>query len=135
MPTSRRNFLYLLAGAGITASVRPTVTLAKFTESGTQKTFATIFADFFDDKTSARVVGNEYLRHHPTEADADWLADQIFRNDIESRTAYLRSARADRKELIKRTIYEDFKLGRIVHVRDWMLSQTEVRLCAIAALT
>jgi hypothetical protein len=134
MPTSRRDFLYLLLGSSITAFARPTFTLAKFTDSGTHTTFVSILADFFDNKTSARIVGNEYLRYHPAEADADWLADQIFRDDIDNRIEYLRSGRADRKELIKRMIHEDFKLGRIVHVRNWMLSQTEAHLCAIAVL-
>jgi len=135
MLTSRREFLYWLAGSGITALGHPALTRAGVPGPGRQpSTWVRLLADAFDNKTSARIVGGEYLRSHPAEADASWLADQIFQGDISSRIQYLGSEKADRKALIKRRIQEDFRLGRIVHVRTWMLSQTEARLCALAVL-
>ena len=35
---------------------------------------------------------------------------------------------------IKRKAVGDFERGRIVHVNGWLLSETEVRLCTVAAL-
>ena len=134
MPTSRRDFLYLLLGSSIGAFSYPVIALSGLTDSGNRATLATTLADFLDDKTSARIVGIEYLRHYPTENDADWLADEIFLVDLDRRTEFLRVGEAERKEIINHLIREDFKRGRIVQVRGWMLSQTEVRLCAITAL-
>ena len=134
MPTSRRDFLYLLLGSSLGAFFYPTISLPSSTDSGKPATLATTLADFPGDKSSARIVGVEYLRHYPAESDANWLADQIFLVDLDRRTEFLRLGGAERKEMIKRLIREDFKCGRIVQVRGWMLSQTEARLCAISVL-
>ena len=135
MPTSRRNFLYLLLGSSIGAFFYPTISLPGSTDAGKPATLATALADFPGDKASARIVGVEYLRHYPAECDAVWLVDQILLDDIVHRTEFLKLGGAERKEMITRLIREDFKCGRIVQVRGWMLSQTEARLCAISALT
>jgi hypothetical protein len=84
---------------------------------------------------SAAVVGRAYLADHPAEADRDWLAAQLGADlrcqdcdPARSDTARLRAALA-------RQLRADFAQRRVVRVDGWVLSVTEARLCALAALT
>jgi hypothetical protein len=91
----------------------------------------TKLVDVFHDKKSARAVGLEYLRMAPTERNAGELIKLICSSQ------YQEWARADRrkmKDLLLRRQREDFELGRIFCVQGWILSATEARLCALAAL-
>jgi len=85
-------------------------------------------------RRSAEIVGLEYLRRVPREADVSLLVDLIC-----SSTANLRSqvAYANKREvraLLSHQHRQDFERGRMVNVRGWMLSETEARLCALVAL-
>lgn len=53
----------------------------------------------------------------------DWHAEDL----LQMKPALIRAA-------IKRKAIGDFERGRIVHVGGWLLGETEVRLCTIAAL-
>jgi hypothetical protein len=92
-------------------------------------------AHFFLHKKSAKKIGLEYLRCVPREADTHLLTDLICSSQ-EERWAQL--AHADgrmRRELLLHQQRQDFAHGRIVKVQGWILSETEVRLCALAALS
>jgi hypothetical protein len=52
----------------------------------------------------------------------DWRAEEL----LQMKPALIRAG-------IKRKAIGDFERGRIVHVGGWMLGETEVRLCAVAA--
>jgi hypothetical protein len=84
---------------------------------------------------SAAVVGRAYLASHPAEADRDRLAvrlDQAVRcqgcDPARARTGQLRAALAGQ-------IRADFAAARVVMVDGWVLSETEARLCGLAALS
>lgn len=53
----------------------------------------------------------------------DWHDDDLLR----MKPALIRAG-------IKRKAIGDFERGRIVHVGGWLLGETEVRLCTVAAL-
>ena len=84
---------------------------------------------------SAAAVGRAYLADHPDEADRDRLAAQLGAglrcqdcDPARSDTARLRAGLA-------RQLRADFGQSRVVRVDGWVLSLTEARLCALAALT
>jgi hypothetical protein len=84
---------------------------------------------------SAAVVGRAYLARYPAEADRDRLAarlDQALRcqdcDPARARTDQLRAALAGRTRA-------DFAAARVVVVDGWVLSETEARLCGLAALS
>jgi hypothetical protein len=84
---------------------------------------------------SAAVVGRAYLASYPAEADRDRLAtrlDQALRcqdcDPAQARADQLRAALA-------RQIRADFAAARVVRVDGWVLSETEARLCGLAALS
>jgi hypothetical protein len=84
---------------------------------------------------SAAVVGRAYLAGHPAEADRAWLAAQLG-GDL--RCQDCDPARSDATRLragLARQLRADFAQSRVVRVDGWVLSVTEARLCALAALT
>ncbi len=80
----------------------------------------------FADRRSAEMVGLAYLAGHPAEADSEHLLRKILAgapNTFDPLRSWL-SAKGR----------EDFAHGRTVQVQGWLLSQTEARRCALAAL-
>jgi hypothetical protein len=89
---------------------------------------------FFGDALSASVVGREYLRSNPSEAGAPRLVDLIC---LASSARRAEIGAADDETLRRLVLLQqrrDFEEGRVVEVRGWILSETECRLCALAAL-
>jgi hypothetical protein len=90
--------------------------------------------DLLKSPGSAAAVGRAYLGAYPDEADAARLALHLERalraQGLEPRRApapRLRAALAEQSRA-------DFAAGRTVRVEGWVLSQSEARLCALAAL-
>ncbi|MGH8895972.1 MAG: hypothetical protein ACRDZ4_02850 [Egibacteraceae bacterium] len=82
---------------------------------------------------SARVVGQEYLRAAPAEAERDALAGLVVgRLPAQHRTL---STVTDHqlRELLVLAVRQDFQEGRTVELHGWVVSLTEARLCALAA--
>ncbi len=92
-------------------------------------------AGFFEDRKSAARVGEEYLRLYPTEDDGTRLVRRLAggrRREVE----WERLAASDPaafRESVRARHREDFAAGRTVSLRGWVVSETEARLCALAA--
>lgn len=132
MHLSRRGFL-----AAFLSSVAWTVVYADRVFSAGVDRRATeslggMLGDIFADKESARVLGFEYLAGHPAERNAALLVQEVFRRN-RCRPPSLQGKLRTRRE-VRRQISDDFEAERVVRVRGWILSQTEARLCALAAL-
>ncbi len=91
-------------------------------------------ADFFKSRESAIKIGQAYLRNAPAEADVNRLIELVSLSQPEHRLELAHAQVARRRELLVRQQREDFRCGRIVKVEGWILSETEARLCALAAL-
>ena len=90
--------------------------------------------EFFVHRESAKVIGRKYLLHVPKEANVDLLVNLLCSFQ---QARYAELAQADRGKLRELLLYQqrqDFEHGHIVKVQGWILSETEVRLCALAAL-
>lgn len=131
---TRRHCLRMFLGLGAILLLRRTDAFDTMTSSTTDHLLSAKLASVFYDRKSATVIGLEYLRRTPMEADARQLTNLICArwqgryDDI----AHADTARI--KERLLRQQREDFEKGRIVNVQGWILSETEARLCALAAL-
>ncbi|MEX2203015.1 MAG: hypothetical protein WD965_02890 [Actinomycetota bacterium] len=83
---------------------------------------------------SARAVGRAYLASTSTDASASRLVDQISRGLAGSRSKIEETTDTELRELLVARIVADFSEGLVVEVDGWILSSTEARLCALAAL-
>lgn len=77
----------------------------------------------------ARSIGRDYLAQAPEEADPERLNALLFEEETSSSLAP-----DDLRARVQRLRTRDFEAGDTVFVRGWILSRTEARLCALAAL-
>jgi|SRR5215510_4910054 len=89
-------------------------------------------AQVFSRPESAKVIGREYLRLWPEEADTDFLIPRIFSSHPDELLRY--GEMKPLREMISAQILSDFERHHVLAVRGWIFSQTELRLCALAAL-
>ncbi len=82
----------------------------------------------------AAKVGDRYLALTPDEADRDTLIARLalerFADLVEPTSAEITAERTR----LRKEHREDFKAGRVVEINGWILSLTEVRVAALAAL-
>lgn len=76
-------------------------------------------------------LGSRYLAERAEEVDAGALASRIF-SDPDELHPDLGDEGLER--LLRSKIRNDFAEERVVRVHRWVLSQTELRLCALVAL-
>jgi hypothetical protein len=75
----------------------------------------------------ALLVGQRYLQLQSAEANLDVLADLLLER-------LQGAALSDLQHDFSLAVHDDFGRGDVVHLDGWMLSRTEVRLCALAYL-
>ncbi len=126
---SRRQLLgrlWALAGLAVAATIAPLRRLRPRpgADSGEDPTAARLAA-LAGPPESARAVGAEYLRSTPEERDPALLAQRL--------ASGLAPGAPLRPQLARR-IRADFEQERVVSLRGWVVSRTEARLCALAAL-
>lgn len=80
---------------------------------------------------SRAVVGRAYLEVYPDEASVARLVELIGVPADELASATDGTAALP---WFRQRIAEDFRTGRTVLVRGWVLSRTEARVCALASL-
>jgi hypothetical protein len=85
----------------------------------------------FSHPESAKVIGREYLRLWPEEADPDFLIQRIFSRHPAELLQY--GEIEPLREMISAQIQSDFKRHHVLAVHGWIFSYTELRLCALAA--
>lgn len=91
-------------------------------------------AGTFHHPDSAAAIGRTYLRQYPAEAEVRHLASEIER-DLDCLGCRLpRADEASLRDAVRERVRRDFAEGVVVSVDGWVLSRTEARLCAIAAL-
>lgn len=106
----------------VLASVRPIWSLLHDTLSG-----------FFTRPSSAGVIASEYLRIYPDENDEILLARFILRGWTGGNSDRDQSAK-ELQTWIRSRIRADFEMENVIRIRGWILSRTEVRVCAFAAI-
>jgi hypothetical protein len=131
---TRRIFLRTLAYLSALGFTRPSSALAKLGMPSNLDALVLSLDGFFTQKDSVAIIGNEYLKVRPHEADARLLVDLIFSCQPEQTVNPVEARQEELRDLTTQQIRTDFEDGRIVRVRGWILSETEARLCALVAL-
>jgi hypothetical protein len=121
----RRRILALLAFASVWGG---STSLRALSRIGTVDA-APLLAGLLADRRSAEAVGLAYLR---TIDHADLSREDLMQGLPAEFSAM---APAERQQAIGARIRRDFAEGVVVTVDGWMLSRTEARLCALAALS
>ena len=134
-PLHRRRFVAaVLSGIGL-ALVRSIVPPGIGTELAASTRLAGRLAHLFTHGASARHVGRAYLRQATGEQDVATLARRIEATLAMDARTLDRLDDASLRGLIERRVRQDFADERTRLVDGWMLSETEARLSAVAALT
>jgi hypothetical protein len=126
---TRRKFLglstALLAGGGFLGFL-------KWRPSATRNRLADGARGIFKNRQSARYIGERYLEQYPGEKDVSLLLEQIFGSDHGMGPW---TPEQEIMDWVKKRIQRDFAEGNIRELQGWICSATELRLCALTALT
>ncbi len=133
---NRRGFLRLLAGAVFIPMLKH---LQPFGFGGPSTQDTTSMAarkliGLLGNRASASVVGRAYLSVRPAEKDARRLVSLLTADRLPL-AALLDADAQTLRARVQAALSEDFAQGQTVDVQGWMLSVTESRLCALAALS
>lgn len=88
----------------------------------------------FAHRDSAARLGRRYLQAFPREGDRSWLVARILDDGSAPAASPAMFASDELRRRIARRRREDFTQSETVQVEGWILSRTEARLCALAAL-
>jgi len=122
---TRRAFLI-----GLTALVAVRIAPARSTPPATE--ISQYLEHFFPEHLATAIaVGDRYLEMVPSERSKASLAASVFGNSTPERAGNIRALTDHVRDLRRR----DFQSGDLVSIDGWMLARTEVRLCALAAIT
>ncbi len=109
----------------------------KAPEPGTGVAADAIAADrydgFFSVRQAAEEIGHHYIEDYPAEAREDVLTD-LIEQSLGAEGSQASTEQAQLGDQLRRVIRADFKAGRVAVLDGWLLSLTEVRLCALMAL-
>ena len=117
---TRRGFFVLLTGGAATL-------VAKCGRRAS--TIAAELRGVLAHDAHSEMIGRHYLRKVPEEANPDLLGELIL-----SDLSWNASFGTDIRALVREQVRRDFAEDRVVRLGQWMLSQTEARLCALTAL-
>lgn len=82
------------------------------------------------NRAAARAIGRRYLTVRPEEADAAYLARQLFGEDGATPRSF-----AEMRDAVGAARDRDFAQGDTVLVDGWLLARSEARLCALCVLS
>lgn len=127
---TRRWFLASAAAAVAVATARPWTALVRVVEPSVASRLAALFAH----RESARTVGASYLAAARVRPSVDRLVDEVAAVLPGGRSTIRLASDEDLRDRLASRVRADFDEGLVVDVRGWILSATEARLYAIAAL-
>lgn len=86
------------------------------------------------NRASARAIGRAYLEAHTHEANTDSLVKAVLTRLDLSVTVMLTMGQSALKARADGAVRDDFGSEDTVMLEGWVLSRTELRLCALVAL-
>ena len=131
---SRREAIKLAVAAAVAVVVQSQLPGAVALQHAQHALLPTRLTALLAHTESAKVIGGEYLLKYPLEAAVDTLLDQIAARVVVSDVGLFSPTDHQLREQLDRLVRADFAADRIVKLRGWVLSATEARLCALAAL-
>lgn len=85
--------------------------------------------------SSAQAIGAEYLRNQPRSLDAPMLLANLSASCEQGLQSLVQMDDVTLRNWLTQQQRQDFAEGKTVRVKGWVLSQTEVELYALLALT
>ncbi len=129
---TRRNMIRALVSVGPLAVLGLGAGYASSRVAG-QHGLERMLAGLFSDPSAAERVGQRYLDQHPQAAAPRWLRGQIAERWSPAEMLRARSDPRFLRRLIARQQASDFENGDVVSFEGWMLSRTELNVCALLA--
>lgn len=129
----RRRFLLVAFGAGVPLTLAPPH-LWRVVLAIDRRDPAARLARLLSARDSARAIGREYLRSLPPAPNAGVLVQAIAAGLPGGYGVLATAGDAELRTLLAELSSADFGEGRTVRLRGWVLSETEAKLCALAAL-
>jgi hypothetical protein len=127
----RRAFL---AGSGAIVAALAAPALASLFGCDRRPTLAQALVGFYSDPASAARIGRAVLAAVPAEATAEAVVAALAGDRRAELEALAASDPGALRALLQKQHRSDFEDGRTVSIDGWVLSRTEARLCAVAAL-
>jgi hypothetical protein len=125
---SRRRFLIVASGLG-TAALAGLGLVARRTF---ERARAFEVGGLLADLPAATVLGQAWLTANPDRALPAELTEALLA-DLGPRSR--RASRAELRLLVADRVAADYEEGRVESLKGWVLSRTEILLCALAAVT
>jgi hypothetical protein len=125
-----RNFIYLVASAALFPGFATTKHRAEISTRKAHENIAYSLGDLISNKPSAAEIGNVYLSQAGPAMDPESLADSIVAAGGGPFATF-----GETRATVCAQIRSDFARGRTVLVDGWVLSQTEVSIYALVAVT
>lgn len=130
----RRRLLGGVAGLVIWAGFLSTLRSRTPNTSGESASIADLLLQACPDRSNAIAVGKTCLKELPSLPKTGPLIDALTCS-LDTPSSELKSmAPIDLRTRIQARVSDDFGAGRTVQLRGWILSETELQLCVLAAL-
>lgn len=124
---SRRRFIYYLTGSSA-LSVIPKIGLSDVGRVENGDILLSVITRFHS-KNSAKIIGQEYLIQYPNEKDMDALY-----TSLEVVPLHIGMEKSEVCFCLSEIIKNDYSNGDVINLQGWVLSRTELRLCALLSL-
>ena len=131
---SRRKFCQILLTTGTCIAISPASAFVNSAQTSTDSDLRDKLVGLFHDKESAKTIGREYLKNAPEETHYKILIEKILTNSNTRLKIQTESSPNRIKNILVKKIREDYEHGRIIYLKDWIISITEARISALAAI-
>jgi len=129
---TRRALLRLLSTIGGAFYLKPVAALSEFRPTDKQELLERKLTGLLLQKNSAKVVGRKYVEG--VRVSKKILIERLCRALNKNPDDILLISDERLRALVVARQRDDFDRGRVVNVDGWILSQTEVYLCALTEL-
>ena len=127
----RRTFLFAATGVGLSWLWR---SYGFWPAARPPATAIERLASALDHQESAVAIGRVYLQAFPREASPGVLAAHLVERIPGGRRTVRDASETHVRELLRRSIAEDFAALDVAVLHGWVFARTEARLCALTAL-
>jgi hypothetical protein len=131
----RRFFLQSVALSVASILLHPMLHAFRRLTSREEDAFISHLTSVYRHRESAEIIGWQYLQSTATEKNVETLIDLVCSTQSLGRREFLDMDKDRLRAVFASQQRDDFANNRTVKVQGWILSETEVRLCALAALT
>lgn len=132
---NRRSFIISAISLSALSPIQPQHKWTAPFEQNERSSFGPRLTKLLGHKESAKIIGIEYLKIAPHEADKQILVDLLYTGFTQANVTPVDADTTKLSQLLELRMRLDFEEEKIVKLRGWIVSLTEARLCALASLS